>query len=78
LPDKKMMNRTLTAALIAAQALALSACTITREGTKVGSLPAAVQGSNDAQGSPLSVPGSGMGVGSGNPGAAEVGNAAGR
>jgi hypothetical protein len=58
--------------------IGLQACTITPEEASSRSLPAAVQGSNDAQGSPLSVPGSGMGVGSGNPGSAQTGNAAGR
>ncbi|HEY8607356.1 MAG TPA: hypothetical protein VIM12_09625 [Noviherbaspirillum sp.] len=40
---------------------------ISREGVQVSAPPPSVQGSNDVQGSPLSVPGSGMGVGSGNP-----------
>ncbi|NEX63591.1 hypothetical protein [Noviherbaspirillum galbum] len=53
-------------------------CAITAGGSGIGAPPPAVQGANDAQGSPLSVPGSGMGVGSGNPGAAETGSAAGR
>jgi hypothetical protein len=73
-----MKHSILTAAIVAAQTLGLSACMITPEGASIGRLPAAVQGSNDVQGSPPSVPGSGMGVGSGNPGAAEAGNAAGR
>lgn len=45
----------------------LGACTITTEGARVSPPPPAVQGSDDVQGAPLSVPGSGMGVGSGNP-----------
>jgi hypothetical protein len=48
-------------------ALLLSGCMISREGVQVSAPPPSVQGSNDVQGSPLSVPGSGMGVGSGNP-----------
>ncbi|WP_147376793.1 hypothetical protein [Noviherbaspirillum saxi] len=52
---------------------ALGGCTITPNDNQVpmrlGPPPPAIQGSNDAQGSPLSVPGSGMGVGSGNPAA---------
>lgn len=47
----------------------LGGCMITSEGVRTAQPPPAVQGSNDAQGSPLSVPGAGMGVGSGNPGA---------
>ncbi|HYD62790.1 MAG TPA: hypothetical protein VEC35_20720 [Noviherbaspirillum sp.] len=43
------------------------ACMITSEGARVSPPPPAVQGSNDAQGAPLSVPGAGMGVGAGNP-----------
>ncbi|MFC7515040.1 hypothetical protein ACFQUU_08490 [Herbaspirillum sp. GCM10030257] len=45
----------------------LSACMITRDGAQVSQPPPAVQGSNDVQGNPLSTPGAGMGVGSGNP-----------
>lgn len=48
-------------------ALLLSGCMISSEGVRLSPQRPAVQGSNDAQGSPLSVPGSGMGVGSGNP-----------
>lgn len=44
---------------------ALGACTITAEGPRFGVLPPAVQGSDDVQGAPLSVPGAGMGVGAG-------------
>lgn len=47
----------------------LAGCMITPEGARVSPLPPAIQGSNDAQGSPLSVPGAGMGVGAGNPAA---------
>jgi hypothetical protein len=47
--------------------LLLNGCMISREGVQLSPQRASVQGSNDAQGSPLSVPGSGMGVGSGNP-----------
>ncbi|HJV84441.1 MAG TPA: hypothetical protein VJ698_03115 [Noviherbaspirillum sp.] len=42
-------------------------CMINAEGARVSPPPPAIQGSNDAQGNPLSVPGAGMGVGSGNP-----------
>lgn len=42
-------------------------CTINAQGIRRSEPPAAIQGSDDAQGSPLSVPGAGMGVGSGNP-----------
>jgi len=47
----------------------LTGCMITPDGARVSQPPAAVQGSNDAQGAPLSVPGAGMGVGAGNPNA---------
>lgn len=47
----------------------IAGCMITPEGARVSQPPPAIQGSNDAQGSPLSVPGAGMGVGSGNPAA---------
>lgn len=47
----------------------LGGCMITRDGAQVSQPPPAVQGSNDVQGNPLSTPGSGMGVGSGNPAA---------
>lgn len=50
-------------------AVCLGGCMITREGAQLSQPPAAVQGSNDAQGNPLSVPGAGMGVGAGNPAA---------
>jgi len=46
----------------------LAACVITPEGARLSHPPPSVQGSNDAQGAPLSVPGAGMGVGAGNPG----------
>ncbi|HEY0846055.1 MAG TPA: hypothetical protein VGE12_11865 [Noviherbaspirillum sp.] len=59
--------RTLLA--IAALCVPLAACTITPEGARISQPPPAIQGSNDAQGSPLSVPGAGMGVGAGNPAA---------
>lgn len=45
----------------------LAGCMITPEGVRISQPRPAVQGSNDAQGNPLSVPGAGMGVGSGNP-----------
>lgn len=44
---------------------ALGGCAVSTEGVSVSSPPPAVQGSNDVQGAPLSVPGAGMGVGSG-------------
>ncbi|GIZ53325.1 hypothetical protein [Noviherbaspirillum aridicola] len=47
--------------------LLLGGCMISREGIRPSPQRPSVQGTNDAQGSPLSVPGSGMGVGSGNP-----------
>jgi len=47
----------------------LGGCMISPEGVRVAPPPPAVQGSNDAQGAPISVPGSGMGVGAGNPSA---------
>jgi hypothetical protein len=76
-----MKNHVLSMSLrsmVVLSVIGLQACTVTPEGAGPRTLPAAVQGSNDAQGSPLSVPGSGMGVGSGNPGSAQTGNAAGR
>lgn len=47
--------------------VALGACALNTEGVRVSPPPPAVQGSNDAQGAPLSVPGAGMGIGAGNP-----------
>lgn len=46
----------------------LGACTISAEGPRFGIPPPSVQGSDDVQGAPLSVPGAGMGVGSGTSG----------
>ena len=43
----------------------LFGCTINAEGPRLGVPPPSVQGSNDVQGAPLSVPGAGMGVGAG-------------
>jgi hypothetical protein len=43
----------------------LCGCTINAEGPRLGVPPPAVQGSDDVQGAPLSVPGAGMGVGAG-------------
>ncbi|GAB3546589.1 hypothetical protein GCM10027343_24580 [Noviherbaspirillum agri] len=43
----------------------LCGCTINAEGPRLGVPPPSVQGSNDVQGAPLSVPGAGMGVGAG-------------
>lgn len=54
-------------ALLIVLPLLLGGCMISREGVQLSPQRPAVQGTNDAQGSPLSVPGSGMGVGSGNP-----------
>lgn len=45
----------------------LAGCMITPEGARVAPIPPAVQGSNDVQGNPITVPGAGMGVGAGNP-----------
>lgn len=42
-------------------------CAISPEGIRTSPPPPAIQGSNDVQGSPISVPGAGMGVGAGNP-----------
>ncbi|HYC42372.1 MAG TPA: hypothetical protein VEB70_05240 [Noviherbaspirillum sp.] len=53
----------------AAVAASVAACMITPEGARISAPPPAIQGSNDAQGSPISVPGAGMGVGAGNPAA---------
>lgn len=50
-------------------AVALGGCMISRDGAQLSQPPAAIQGSNDVQGNPLSVPGAGMGVGAGNPAA---------
>ena len=47
----------------------LASCMITPEGARLSPPPPAVQGSNDVQGAPISVPGAGMGVGAGNPSA---------
>lgn len=47
----------------------LPGCMITPDGARISQPPPAIQGSNDAQGNPLSIPGAGMGVGSGNPAA---------
>jgi len=47
----------------------LAGCMITPEGARVSAPPPAVQGSNDVQGAPITVPGAGMGVGAGNPAA---------
>jgi hypothetical protein len=55
--------------LILPVAALLCGCTISSEGVDNSKLPPAVQGSNDAQGNPISVPGAGMGVGAGTPGA---------
>ena len=49
--------------------VSLIGCMITSEGARVSPPPPAIQGSNDAQGNPISVPGAGMGVGAGNPAA---------
>lgn len=46
---------------------ALGGCALSTEGVSMSPPPPAVQGSNDVQGAPLSVPGAGMGVGSGSP-----------
>jgi len=48
---------------------------VNSEGVRLGSPPPAVQGSNDVQGSPLMVPGTGVGVGAGNPSAPGVNGA---
>jgi hypothetical protein len=64
------MKKYLTScAVLAALPVLLMACAVALgpDGAQLGRSPAAVQGSNDAQGAPLSVPGAGMGVGSGNP-----------
>lgn len=53
--------------LVAGLLVLATGCTINREGVQISPPPAAVQGTDDAQGSPLSTPGAGMGVGSGNP-----------
>jgi hypothetical protein len=45
----------------------LTGCTLSPAGLERAALPPAVQGSNDAQGSPISIPGAGMGVDAGNP-----------
>lgn len=47
--------------------VSLTGCAISPEGVRVSQPPPAIQGSNDAQGNPLSTPGAGMGVGAGNP-----------
>lgn len=60
------MKHLLTALLFS---ILFAGCTITPDGPKLSSPPPAVQGSNDAQGNPISVPGAGMGVGAGNPSA---------
>lgn len=57
--------KSLSAILCASACLA--ACMISPEGVRISPPPPAVQGSNDAQGAPISVPGAGMGVGAGNP-----------
>lgn len=56
------MKRLVFAGAVAAFA---AACTLTPEGARIGAPPAPVQGGNDAQGSPPSIPGAGMGAGSG-------------
>jgi len=55
--------------LVTAAAACLCSCMIGAEGVRLSPPPPAVQGSNDAQGSPIQVPGAGMGVGAGNPAA---------
>lgn len=57
--------RTLVFAILVGASFA--GCMITPEGARVSQPRPAIQGSNDAQGNPLSVTGAGMGVGSGNP-----------
>lgn len=46
----------------------LSGCAVSTGGAVSPGQPAAVQGSNDVQGNPISVPGAGMGVGAGRAG----------
>ncbi|TFW09975.1 hypothetical protein E4K72_03280 [Oxalobacteraceae bacterium OM1] len=48
-------------------ALIVAGCVLTPSGPERAPIPPAVQGSNDAQGSPIAVPGAGMGVGAGAP-----------
>lgn len=48
--------------------VSLGGCMIDAEGPRISRPPPAVQGSDDVQGAPLSVPGAGMGVGSGSVG----------
>ncbi len=55
---------------LASVALLLAGCAISASGEVSPARPVAAQGANDVQGNPISVPGSGMGVGSGVPGAA--------
>ncbi len=55
---------------LAAAVFLLAGCAISTGGEVTPARPVAAQGSNDVQGNPISVPGSGMGVGSGVPGAA--------
>jgi hypothetical protein len=45
----------------------LAGCVISPAGLDKAELPPAIQGSNDVQGNPISVPGAGMGVGAGVP-----------
>ncbi|WP_334187722.1 hypothetical protein [Noviherbaspirillum sp.] len=55
---------------LAATSIFLAGCAISTSGEVTPARPVAAQGANDVQGNPISVPGSGMGVGSGVPGAA--------
>lgn len=69
------MKRLVTASAVV---LTVAGCMVTPEGARISAPPPAVQGSNDAQGAPFSVPGAGMGVGAGNtaaPGPLGVGGA---
>lgn len=43
----------------------LSGCVISPAGLDKAELPPAIQGSNDAQGNPVAVPGAGLGAGAG-------------
>jgi len=43
----------------------LAGCAVSTDGVVSPARPVAAQGSNDVQGNPVSVPGAGMGVGSG-------------